>query len=242
MTTTVSTGVAREGRPAQAGRPSRFTLLSDNVVGARSRSVTVESDGVALPGDLTIPGQAIAVVVFAHGSGSSRRSPRNVLVADRLHREGLGTLLFDLLTDAEAEERRKAFDIELLARRLGAAVGWVRGRSELDGLPVDLFGASTGAAAALVVAAGTPDITAIVSRGGRPDLAGEALGRVTAPTLFVVGGLDREVLGLNRAAQARMRCETRLEIVPGATHLFEEPGGLDRVAELAAAWFTDHVG
>jgi putative phosphoribosyl transferase len=242
VTTTVSTGVAREGRPAQAGRPSRFTLSSDNVVGARSRSVTVESDGVALPGDLTIPGQAIAVVVFAHGSGSSRRSPRNVRVADRLHREGLGTLLFDLLTDAEAEERRKAFDIELLARRLGAAVGWVRGRSELDGLPVDLFGASTGAAAALVVAAATRNITAIVSRGGRPDLAGEALGRVTAPTLFVVGGLDREVLGLNRAAQARMRCETRLEIVPGATHLFEEPGGLDRVAELAAAWFMDHVG
>ena len=204
--------------------------------------MTVESDGVALPGDLTIPGQAIAVVVFAHGSGSSRRSPRNVRVADRLHREGLATLLFDLLTDAEAEERRKAFDIELLARRLGAAVGWVRGRSELDGLPVDLFGASTGAAAALVVAAATRDITAIVSRGGRPDLAGEALERVTAPTLLVVGGLDRQVLGLNRAAQARMRCETRLEIVPGATHLFEEPGGLDRVAELAAAWFTDHVG
>jgi putative phosphoribosyl transferase len=204
--------------------------------------VTVESDGVALPGDLTIPGQAIAVVVFAHGSGSSRRSPRNVRVADRLHREGLGTLLFDLLTDAEAEERRKAFDIELLARRLGAAVGWVRGRSELDGLPVDLFGASTGAAAALVVAATTRDITAIVSRGGRPDLAGEALERVTAPTLFVVGSLDRQVLGLNRAAQARMRCETRIEIVAGATHLFEEPGGLDRVAELAAAWFTGHVG
>jgi len=237
----MSTGV-REGRPAQAGRPSRFTLLSDNVVDARSRSVTVESDGVALPGDLTIPGQAIAVVVFAHGSGSSRRSPRNVRVADRLHREGLGTLLFDLLTDAEAEERRKAFDIELLARRLGEAVGWVRGRSELDGLSVGLFGASTGAAAALVVAARTQDITAIVSRGGRPDLAGEALERVTAPTLFVVGSLDEQVVGLNRAAQARMGCETRLEIVPGATHLFEEPGGLDRVAELAAAWFTGHVG
>jgi putative phosphoribosyl transferase len=204
--------------------------------------VTVESDGVALPGDLTIPGQAIAVVVFAHGSGSSRRSPRNVRVADRLHREGLGTLLFDLLTDAEAEDRRKVFDIELLARRLGAAVGWVRGRSELDGLPVGLFGASTGAAAALVVAAGTPNITAIVSRGGRPDLAGEALERVTAPTLLIVGGMDRQVLGLNRAAQARMRCETRLEIVPGATHLFEEPGALDRVAELAGAWFTDHIG
>ena len=204
--------------------------------------MTVESDGVSLPGDLTIPGQVIAVVVFAHGSGSSRRSSRNVRVADRLHREGLGTLLFDLLTDAEAEDRRKVFDIELLARRLGAAVGWVRGRSELDGLPVGLFGASTGAAAALVVAAGAPDITAIVSRGGRPDLAGEELERVTAPTLLIVGGMDRQVLGLNRAAQARMRCETRLEIVPGATHLFEEPDELDRVAELAAAWFTEHVG
>jgi len=239
--TTMSTGV-REGRPAQTGRPSRFTLLSDNVVDARSRSVTVESDGVALPGDLTIPGQAIAVVVFAHGSGSSRRSPRNVRVADRLHREGLGTLLFDLLTDAEAEDRRKVFDIELLARRLGAAVEWVRGRSELDGLPVGVFGASTGAAAALVLAAGTPNIRAIVSRGGRPDLAGEALERVTAPTLLIVGGRDLQVLKLNQAAQARMPYETRLEIVPGATHLFEEPGVLDRVAELAAAWFTEHVG
>jgi len=210
-------------------------------VDSRSRSLTVESDGVALPGDLTIPEQAIAVVVFAHGSGSSRRSPRNVRVAHRLHREVLGTLLFDLLTDAEAEDRQKVFDIDLLARRLGAAVGWVRGRSELDGLPVGLFGASTGAAAALVVAARTPDVTAIVSRGGRPDLAGKALERVAAPTLLIVGGMDRQVLGLNRAAQARMRCETRLEIVPGATHLFEEPGGLDRVAELAAAWFTEHV-
>jgi len=204
--------------------------------------VTIEPGGVALPGDLTIPGQAIAVVVFAHGSGSSRRSPRNVRVAEWLHREGLGTLLFDLLTDAEAEDRRKVFDIELLARRLGAAVGWVRGRSELDGLPVGVFGASTGAAAALVVAAGTPNITAIVSRGGRPDLAGEALERVTAPTLLIVGGRDLQVLELNRAAQGRMQRETRLEIVPGATHLFEEPDALDRVAELAAAWFTEHVG
>ena len=220
---------------------SGFTLSADDVVDSRSRSLTVESDGVALPGDLTIPEQAIAVVVFAHGSGSSRRSPRNVRVAHRLHREGLGTLLFDLLTDAEAEDRQKVFDVDLLARRLGAAVGWVRGRSELDGLPVGLFGASTGAAAALVVAARTPDVTAIVSRGGRPDLAGEALERVAAPTLLVVGGMDRQVLGLNRAAQARMRRETRLEIVPGATHLFEEPGALDRVAELAAAWFTEHV-
>jgi len=210
-------------------------------VDARSRSVTVESDGVALPGDLTIPELAIAVVVFAHGSGSSRRSPRNVRVADRLHREGLATLLFDLLTDAEAEDRQKVFDIDLLARRLGAAVGWARGRSELDGLAKGLFGASTGAAAALVVAARAPDVTAIVSRGGRPDLAGAALERVAAPTLLIVGGMDRQVLGLNRAAQARMRCETRLEIVPGATHLFEEPGALDRVAELAAAWFTEHV-
>jgi putative phosphoribosyl transferase len=206
-----------------------------------SRSVTVGSEGVVLPGDLTIPEQGIAVVVFAHGSGSSRLSPRNVRVADRLHREGLGTLLFDLLTGAEAEDRRKVFDIGLLARRLGAAVGWVRASSELVGLPVGLFGASTGAAAALVVAAGTPDVKAIVSRGGRPDLAGDALERVTAPTLLIVGGMDRQVLGLNRAAQARMRPETRLEIVPGATHLFEEPGAMDRVADLAAAWFSGHL-
>jgi putative phosphoribosyl transferase len=203
--------------------------------------VTIGSDGFTLPGDLTIPGQAVAVVVFAHGSGSSRHSPRNVRVADRLHREGLGTVLFDLLTDAEAEDRQKVFDIELLARRLGAAVGWVRDRPELEGLPVGLFGASTGAAAALVVAARTPDVTAIVSRGGRPDLARDALERVTAATLLIVGSLDRQVLELNRDAQARVRGETRLEIVPGATHLFEEPGALDRVAELAAGWFVDHV-
>ena len=215
--------------------------MTDDVVDARSRSVTVETDGFALPGDLTIPEPAIAVVVFAHGSGSSRHSPRNVRVADRLHREGLGTVLFDLLTDAEAEDRQKVFDIGLLARRLGAAVGWVPGRPELDGLPVGLFGASTGAAAALVVAAGIPIVRAIVSRGGRPDLAGEALERVTAPTLLIVGGRDRQVLQLNRDAQARMPGETRLEIVRGATHLFEEPGALDRVAELAAAWFSGHL-
>ena len=224
MTTTVSTGVAREGRPAQAGRPSRFTLSSDNVVGARSRSVTVESDGVALPGDLTIPGQAIAVVVFAHGSGSSRRSPRNVRVADRLHREGLGTLLFDLLTDAEAEERRKAFDIELLARRLGAAVGWVRGRSELDGLPVDLFGASTGAAAALVVAAATR--TSRRSSPRRP--AGSGGGG--ARTCHGSDPVRRRRLGPSgpgvepsRAGSDAVRDAARDR--PRATHLFESPVG-----------------
>jgi putative phosphoribosyl transferase len=211
-------------------------------VDAQARSVTFEADGVALPGDLATPEPSVGVVVFAHGSGSSRRSPRNVLVAERLHRDGLATLLFDLLTDVEALDRQKVFDIELLAHRLGAAVGWVQGLPEWQGLPVGLFGASTGAAAALVVAAGIADVAAVVSRGGRPDLAGDALERVTAPTLLIVGGRDRQVMSLNRDARSRMRCETGLEVVPGATHLFEEPGALERVAELASAWFADHAG
>lgn len=207
------------------------------------RTVTVEADGLSLPGELAIPEPAIGVVVFAHGSGSSRRSPRNVRVAERLSAEGLGTLLFDLLTDDEAGDRGKVFDIALLARRLEEAVGWLRSERDARQLPIALFGASTGAAAALVAAAhlGT-DVAAVVSRGGRPDLAGDALEAVTAPTLLIVGGADLQVLELNRQAQGRLRCETRLEIVSGATHLFEEPGALERVAELAAAWFADHVG
>ena len=210
---------------------------------APRRAVTVESDGLSLPGDLAMPEHARAVVVFAHGSGSSRRSPRNVWVAERLQAEGLGTLLFDLLTDAEADDRDKVFDIALLARRLEGAVGWLRGESDALELPMGLFGASTGAAAALVAAAHLPqDVGAVVSRGGRADLVGEALEAVTAPTLLIVGGADPRVLELNRQALGRMRGETRLEIVPGATHLFEQPGALERVAELAAAWFADHVG
>ena len=207
------------------------------------RAVTLPSGGVNLPGDLAIPEQAIAVVVFAHGSGSSRRSPRNVQVAQRLQDEGLGTLAFDLLTEVEARDRGKVFDIALLASRLEGTVGWLRGEKMAGDLAIAFFGASTGAAAALVAAAHlAADVAAVVSRGGRPDLAGEALAAVTAPTLLIVGGADRQVLELNRQAQARMRCETRLEIVPGATHLFEEPGALERVAELAAAWLADHAG
>jgi putative phosphoribosyl transferase len=206
------------------------------------RTVTVEADGLSLPGELAIPEQAIGVVVFAHGSGSSRRSPRNVRVAERLRAEGLGTLLFDLLTDDEAGDRGKVFDIGLLARRLEEAVGWLGGERAARQLPIAFFGASTGAAAALVAAAHLrADVAAVVSRGGRPDLAGDALEAVTAPTLLIVGGADLRVLELNRQAQGRLRCETRLEIVSGATHLFEEPGALERVAELAAGWFADHV-
>jgi putative phosphoribosyl transferase len=211
-------------------------------VNVQRRAVTVASGGVDLPGDLAIAEQATTVVVFAHGSGSSRRSPRNVQVAERLQDEGLGTLAFDLLTEVEARDRGKVFDIALLASRLEGTVGWLRGEKEAGDLEIVFFGASTGAGAALVAAAHLAgDVAAVVSRGGRPDLAGEALAAVTAPTLLIVGGADRQVLELNRQAQARMRCETRLEIVPGATHLFEEPGALERVAELAVTWFADHV-
>ncbi len=211
--------------------------------GVPRRSVSIAFDTVHLAGDLAIPEHATALVVFAHGSGSSRRSPRNVQVAERLHAERLGTLLFDLLTDAEAEDRGKVFDIALLSRRLEGTVGWLRGEQDTGDLTIAFFGASTGAAAALVAAAHlAPDVAAVVSRGGRPDLAGEALEAVSAPTLLIVGGADLQVLELNRQAQGHLRCETRLEIVLGATHLFEEPGALERVAELAAAWFTDHVG
>jgi len=209
----------------------------------RPRTVTVEADGITLPGDLAIPEPAIGVVVFAHGSGSSRRSPRNARVAERLQTEGLGTLLFDLLTDDEGGDRDRVFDIELLARRLEGAVGWLRHQPDAGHLPMAFFGASTGAAAALVaVARLASDVASVVSRGGRPDLAGGALEAVTAPTLLIVGGADPQVLELNRRTEGRLRCETRLEIVPGATHLFEEPGALERLAELAAAWFTDYIG
>ena len=212
------------------------------MAGVLPRTVTVEADGLSLAGDLAIPEPAIGLVVFAHGSGSSRRSPRNVQVAERLQAEGLGTMLFDLLTDDEAGDRGQDFDIALLARRLEGTVGWLRGEPAAGGLPIAFFGASTGAAAALVAAAHLgSDVATVVSRGGRPDLAGDALGAVTAPTLLIVGGADLQVLELNRQAHGHLRCETKLEIVPGATHLFEEPGALERVAELAAAWFTDHV-
>ncbi|MET9960976.1 alpha/beta family hydrolase [Streptomyces sp. NPDC006326] len=205
---------------------------------ATAQEVTVSAAGLDLPGDLVLPPAAKAVIVFAHGSGSSRHSPRNRQVATTLNRAGLGTLLFDLLTPAEEGNRANVFDIETLAARLSGATAWLATRTSA---PVAYFGASTGAAAALV-AAGSPDspVYAVVSRGGRPDLAGPHLGAVRAPTLLIVGGDDDLVLTLNREAQARLRCENRLEIVEGATHLFEEPGALQEVSALAEHWFTTH--
>ncbi|MFH8712891.1 alpha/beta family hydrolase [Streptomyces zaomyceticus] len=197
--------------------------------------------GVSLSGRLAVPESALGIVLFAHGSGSSRHSPRNRAVAAALNRAGLGTLLFDLLTEAEAVDRAHVFDTPLLAGRLTRATEWVAERQESDGLPLGYFGASTGAAAALW-AAGDPDssVVAVVSRGGRPDLAADHLARVTAPTLLVVGGRDALVLDLNRRARSLLRCESRLAVVDGATHLFEEPGALEEVAELATSWFTGH--
>jgi putative phosphoribosyl transferase len=203
--------------------------------------VEVGIGGFSLPGHLTIPPDAVGVVVFAHGSGSSRHSPRNQFVADQLQAAGLGTLTFDLLTDAEAADRRNVFDIGLLGSRLLRATDWVRDHPAVAGLPVALFGASTGAAAALVAASDlSRPVAAVVSRGGRPDLAGNRLEHVHAPTLLIVGGADTTVLSLNQQAQRRLRCENGLTVVPGATHLFEEPGTLEQVAELAADWFVEH--
>ncbi|WP_030715970.1 phosphoribosyltransferase [Streptomyces sp. NRRL S-237] len=205
----------------------------------RAVEVEVDAGGPVLVGDLALPEGAGAVVVFAHGSGSSRRSPRNRSVAADLNRAGLATLLLDLLTPDEEADRANVFDIETLARRLAEATAWLRRR---ESLPAGWFGASTGAAAALWAAGETgADIGAVVSRGGRPDLAGERLATVRAPTLLIVGGRDSTVLDLNRRAQRELRCENRLEIVPGATHLFEEPGALDEVARLAGDWFTRHL-
>jgi putative phosphoribosyl transferase len=200
--------------------------------------VEVDAGGRRLPGVLGLPPDATRIVVFAHGSGSSRFSPRNVAVAEAFHGDGLATLLFDLLTDEEAADRRNVFDIELLGRRVVSAVEWTRTRQEVGGLPRGLFGASTGGAAAIVAAAHAPDrVASVVSRGGRPDLAGRALLLIQAPTLLIVGGLDTEVLRLNRRARTRMEnAETRLHVVPGATHLFEEPGALEEVAVLASEW------
>lgn len=196
-----------------------------------------------LPGLLTVPEGAKGIVVFAHGSGSSRLSPRNTRVARALNKAQLATLLFDLLLPYEAEDRRNVFDIPLLATRLEEALVWLKGEEVLALLSVGLFGASTGAAAALVAASRQPDqVSAVVSRGGRPDLAAGALPRVKAPTLLIVGGRDDLVIDLNERALDELKCEKRLEIVPGATHLFEEPGTLDAVISLAAAWFVRFLG
>ena len=206
------------------------------------RTVSIDAGSVSLSGDLVVPDDARAIVVFAHGSGSSRLSPRNVAVADRLNGAGLATLLLDLLTPREAADRARVFDIELLATRLVAAAGWVRSQPELAERPLAFFGASTGAAAALVAAAALgDDVAAVVSRGGRPDLAGDALKQVRAPTLLIVGGEDPHVLELNRAAARKVRAETRIVVIPGAGHLFEEHGALERVAGLAAEWIAEHL-
>jgi putative phosphoribosyl transferase len=196
----------------------------------------------ALPGSFVAVPQPLGAVVFAHGSGSSRHSPRNRRVAEALRERSLCTLLLDLLGAEEAEDRRLVFDIDLLAERVGMALDWLVARPGAGHLRIGLFGASTGAAAALQAAARRPgQVAAVVSRGGRPDLAGPHLARVRAPTLLVVGGADTEVLALNRGALRQLQCEKRLEIVPGATHLFEEPGALEAVAQLAADWFAAHL-
>ncbi len=208
------------------------------------RVIRVPAGGVELEGNLAIPPGARGLIVFAHGSGSSRHSPRNRSVAQSLYRRGLGTLLMDLLTGREeAVDERTAhlrFDIEMLAGRLADAAGWLAGEPESRGLAIGFFGASTGAGAALVAAARMPDrIGAIVSRGGRPDLAGSLLGAVRAPTLLIVGGDDTVVIQLNQEAVRRLRCVKEMRIVPGASHLFEEPGALEEVARLAGDWFSE---
>ena len=201
----------------------------------------VHIGSLGLEGILCIPDRASGIVVFAHGSGSGRLSPRNNRVACFLQDGGMATLLLDLLTQDEAADRANVFDIALLGRRVGEALRWVRAAPACAGLPVGLFGASTGAAAALVAAAVHPgEVAAIVSRGGRPDLAGERLAAVRAPTLLIVGGEDGVVVDLNRESFERLQCEKSLSIVPGATHLFEEPGALEQVMVLARDWFARH--
>ena len=209
--------------------------------------VRIPAGRVTLDGNLTTIDGATAIVLFVHGSGSSRHSPRNQFVARTLNNAGLATLLFDLLTpeedaiDARTAELR--FNIELLGERLVHATNWAKQQEQTRNLRIGYFGSSTGGAAALVAAAEIPqDVGAVVSRGGRPDLAGEALPKVQAPTLLIVGGNDDIVIELNEQARDRMRCEVKLEIIPGATHLFEEPGALERVAHLASDWFVTHIG
>jgi len=213
---------------------------SSSAVPVTDRDVQVPAGSVTLRGHLTVPRQARGVVIFVHGSGSSHLSPRNRHVARVLNGAGLGTLLFDLLTPREELDRQNVFDIDLLARRLATVTRWVRTQDATAGLPIGFFGASTGGGAALAAAATDPDIAAIVVRGGRPDLAGAALSNVTAPTLLVVGGSDPVVLRLNQAAQTRL-AGAELAVVPGATHLFDEPGALDAVAELATGWFLANL-
>lgn len=219
--------------------------MPDRIEAPREHAVRIAWDSVALSGDLVVPPRALALVAFAHGSGSSRLSPRNRFVAEVLHGGGLATLLFDLLTPDEeavdARTRRLRFDIPLLAERLVGATDWLGRQEGLAELPLGYFGASTGAAAALIAAADRPErVAAVVSRGGRPDLAIGVLRNVRAPTLLIVGSLDHPVIRMNEEALAHLRTTKRLEIVEGATHLFEEPGALERVALLARDWFQEH--
>jgi fermentation-respiration switch protein FrsA (DUF1100 family) len=223
-----------------------FPMISRTETGGQSTPVQILLEEVVLYGDLTIPDQARGLVIFVHGSGSSRFSPRNRYVAEVLNRRGLATLLLDLLTEDEhridSETMEFRFDIPLLGTRSTLVARWTADQPATAGLPIGLFGASTGAAAALITAAAMKDqIAAVVSRGGRPDLAEDALGKVEAPTLLIVGGEDDTVLDLNESAQRKMHCENRLHVVPGATHLFEEPGALEQVAEVAGDWFVTHM-
>jgi len=208
--------------------------------------VHIQAGQQVLFGNLTIPENAVALVLFAHGSGSSRYSPRNQFVARTLNDTGLATLLFDLLTpEEELVDTRTAelrFDIDLLAKRLVHATKWAKREEQTRNLRIGYFGSSTGGGAALVAAAQLPnDVGAVVSRGGRPDLAGAALPKVQAPTLLIVGGQDEIVIDLNEQARNQMRCKAKVEIIPGATHLFEEPGALEQVAKLASDWFINHI-
>jgi putative phosphoribosyl transferase len=226
--------LARSGTDRGSGRDPDGSGIDEEVA--------IPAAGRQLPGRLAIPSGARGLVVFAHGSGSGRHSPRNLAVARALNDAGLGTLLFDLLSPEEEADRANVFDIPLLAGRLGAATAWLRDQEEAPTLPIGLFGASTGAGAALWAAA-EPDspVRAIVSRGGRPDLAGPRLAAVRAPALLIVGGRDATVLEMNRDAARLLTCEHRIEVVPGATHLFEEPGALEAVADLAGRWFLEHL-
>ncbi len=225
-------------RQAGAERPPE----TDSTAPGLSLEVEIPVDGVALEGFLDVPPAATGVVLFAHGSGSSRHSPRNQVTADSLRSRGFGTLLFDLLTPAESTDRRNVFDIQLLADRLLVATRWLRAREDIGRLPRGYFGASTGGGAALRAAAAPGnDVAAVVSRGGRPDLAGASLPSVRCPTLLIVGGADVDVIELNRSAAAELRCPWHLAIVPGATHLFEEPGALAEVDRLAAQWFERNL-
>src|SRR6266516_7426652 len=207
----------------------------------------IQAGSATLAGNLNVPENATALVLFVHGSGSSRHSPRNQFVAQTLNNAGLATLLFDLLTQQEEaidmRTREHRFNIALLAERLVHATKWAKQQEQTRDLRTGYFGSSTGGAAALVAAVDIPqDVDAIVSRGGRPDLAGDALPKVQAPSLLIVGGNDDIVIELNEMARDQMRCEVKMEIVPGATHLFEEPGALEKVAKLASDWFVSHIG